>query len=221
MDVISALEMSATLGETNGSSSLGNNKNRKKYYYYTVDAAWFRRAWPYLNAIRVDPQDPVSPTWKEDLGPISSDTTSSTATSQPPQHPTDFVVVGANVWLLLSHKFGVADHNHTHTFKRPVVRHNHQTLVRVSETVSVEIPPSGRFPYEQFVQQMPPPVPPPPPPPPSNEDEEDDLVRCTVSSSRCAFLWFNKIYSQSRITHLAVSWHCRFGTRSSRVHFGR
>jgi len=100
--------MYAALGETNGSSP-----NKK---YYTVDATWFRRAWPYLNA-KVDSQEPVSPHLEKDLGPFSAGTTWSTA-----QHPTDFVVVGFHVWSRLKKTFGVMGDRLT--FARPIVQPN-------------------------------------------------------------------------------------------------
>ena len=69
------------------------------------------------------------------------------------QYPTDYVLVGASAWLLLSKKFGFDVE-----CKRGVVKTENGGVrswaVRVSASQLIEIPPTGRFPYEKYVREI-------------------------------------------------------------------
>lgn len=66
-----------------------------------------------------------------------------------PRHIADFCLIGSNAWLLLSSKFG----HDSVVLTCPCARGPSGMFVEVSafaKTVTVPLPPSGRFPYEQY-----------------------------------------------------------------------
>jgi len=109
--------------------------------YFCVNATWFRNAYPYLT-LKVNPSamSTVPATWSEELGSIVN-----RDLDEDSLHPSDFVLVGENVWLLLSRKFGCDV-----PLSRGVQRRLNKWVVVLSESQTVEIPLSGRFPYESF-----------------------------------------------------------------------
>jgi len=118
--------------------------------YFCVETDWFRRAFPYLNSYRADP-GPVPTNWKEGLGRInSSEQCEADDYFETGSHPDDFLLVGSNAWLLLSKKFG-ADR----VVSCGVQRRDNGWCVMVSEQVQVPIPPTSRFPYEEYVGEAP------------------------------------------------------------------
>lgn len=125
------------LSQATGTMSV---KNRK---YYVVEMQWFRRAFPVLNG---------QPGTRESLGPIHNerlyDPNSSLVCAQY-EHGVDYVLVGPNVWLLLSRKF-VFDQQ----IAAPVVFNAEAAGCRVwlQLSASATIPLLGRFPYEKYLE---------------------------------------------------------------------
>ena len=140
--------------------------------YYGISATWFRNALPFLMyRFRPEGVTELSAHWKEQLGPLDNtlvlqyleeDITTPSAersASNSSLFPQQLVLVGANVWLLLSKKFGT-----TGPAAVPLpVQYSHSVpphtwVVRLSATrPPVPIPFNGRFPYEQILASPPPP----------------------------------------------------------------
>jgi ubiquitin C-terminal hydrolase len=108
------------------------------------------------------------------------DEASSSVVSLLPQHAVDYVLIGSNVWLLLSSKFGhdasvlpcscVYNSNSHPSNNHPAVTSTPSTVVspvtttsRIlveipyfgSHTTYIPVPTTGRFPYEQYFQNQP------------------------------------------------------------------
>lgn len=112
--------------------------------YFCVEATWFRNAYPYLTlkVNRSAVTAPISASWSEELGSIVNHQLDDDSL-----HRSDFVLVGENVWLLLSRKFGSDK-----ALPRAVARQRlGKWAVVLSESLAVEIPMSGRFPYEDYL----------------------------------------------------------------------
>ena len=155
---------------------------------------------PYLMyRFRPDGVTKMSTNWKEQIGPMDNtlvleylEEDNNTNQQQPQAQPNSFlfpeqlVLVGGNVWLLLSKKFGTTG---PAALPLPVQYQPHRPLhtapwaVRLSTTrPPVPIPFNGRFPYEQILA---PPTSPLPSasqnsveeePKNNNDDDDDDEV---------------------------------------------
>ena len=121
--------------------------------YYIVPSSWFSQVWKILRP----PNGPSisNPSWKETIGPINN--ASLQLMTSTPQFITDFVLIGPNVWLLLSSKLG----HDALVWPCPCVRSPtgaggmvvQLTALADEEggaTRTIPLPPSGRFPYEQY-----------------------------------------------------------------------
>ena len=183
--------MGQTQTPSTSSSSNTASLSTNNVQYYCINATWFRHAYPYL-MYRFQPQGVsgvVSSDWKERLGPIDNTAPSSSAVVVvPPQqqqqqrHPADFVLVGANVWLLLSQKFGTTGSNPPRTVQRLPNNNNKGMWVVVISAAPqlyyVPIPtPSGRFPYEKFLAD-------------ANMEEEDAIEDLYSSTEDDLVRWF-------------------------------
>jgi hypothetical protein len=137
-------------------------------YYYVMPTSWMQAAWDaiMLPAARTlllgtspavqaapQPQQVLSENWRVHLGPVGVGKLLNVNPPPPRLFPhahfrRDFVLVGPNLWLLLREKFG-SDAE----LRLPVTlndRAESGLAVRASGHQLIELPGSGRFPYEKW-----------------------------------------------------------------------
>ena len=153
-----------TMRINNVASSATRQEDVNDLQFFLVDFSWFKAAWPVLKGRQR--RDSIGPIENRNLLKVNSlhQMSGSSGTMIGPNckedapviksgkhHGDDYVIVGANVWLLLSQKFGY-DRKVELQCKYKITKeletclalyNNHDELVKV--------PPSGRFPYEQYV----------------------------------------------------------------------
>ena len=145
--------------------------------FYIVPVDWYRRVWKLLlqpNANvpddwrdQMDDLPDVQPWYHHESNAVTNETKSpwgspTTAGKSSKQHEKDFVLVGSNVWGLLSNKFGSGDSAVAcHVVSLP--SQDSSLAVNLPDATRIPIPGSGRFPYETFLQQQ-------------DEDDKDDVA---------------------------------------------
>jgi hypothetical protein len=134
-------------------------------YYYVMPTSWMQAAWDAImlpaarTLLGISPAPPqqqqqvLSENWRVHLGPVGVGKLLNVNPPPPRLFPhahfrRDFVLVGPNLWLLLREKFG-ADAE----LRLPVTlngRAESGLAVRASGNQLIELPGSGRFPYEKW-----------------------------------------------------------------------
>jgi hypothetical protein len=127
---------------------------------YIVPMKWMLRACPLLMAHE---QIIAASNWREQVGsvenkellatttPVDDENTINLELDELMQYARDYVLLGANAWLLVREKFG-----YDYELKRPcILLDNNSIAVEViKDTVQIPIPPTGRFPYETMLKML-------------------------------------------------------------------
>ena len=117
------------------------------------------------------------------------------------RHTIDYVLVGANVWMLLEQKFGATAASEIKVgcqYDPTGITVTNGSRIKVVATPSdaFYISPTGRFPYEKYVENKPQPAAAAPSvvptvvednPADDGDDEYNDLVRCSSCCLRSEF----------------------------------
>jgi len=146
--------------------ALPPSKRMVSFQFFLIETSWFRQAYPFLYYTNhhSSMDSPIPATWRrEDLGRISNRGLKENVSL----HPTDFVLVGQNVWEMLRNGF---HSNQTKSFPLQVQHRMGKWVVVLSEKRVLEIPPVGYFAYAYATVT-------------ADEDKDDNEVATAASAS--------------------------------------